>query len=596
MRPIESKNYTQEQKEEARKLYLTGMTVPEIEVQLSIHRRSIYDWAKEESWGEVLNGVTALYAANRRLLHLIDRENKTETDFREIETLSKLIEKLGKKESRDAKSCVSYSSDKSDSSGRSDRSDKKKIRRKNDFTDIDPIEVYNTHFMKGLFPYQLECWDELQKYKTRQYLKSRQIGFTYYFAREALMNALMTGNNQIFISASRNQSDVFRTYIKEFVREWFDGYELKGKDTVELHTPNGMATLYFLSTNSATAQSYSGNLYIDEYFWIPSFEKFNKVASAMASQASRKITYFSTPSAKSHEAYPIWSMDKYNERMKSASKPMVAFPSKDELKKGIFCPDMNFRKVITLYDAQAKGCNLFDIDYLKAAYSEYEFKQLFCCEFIDDTASVFKLSMLEKCITDSSLWKDFKPEEEKPYKYPVWIGYDPSRNGDGACIVVLAPPLKINGKFRVLERIRLFNQTWQFQAEVIRELTKKYTVDYIGIDLTGPGSGVFEMVVTFYPAATPIYYTLDSKTKLILKGQQVITDQRLEWDASYSDIPAGFMQIRQTTTQSGLITYVADRTEKSGHADSAWAILHALIKEGLLRPDEGQKASVSFED
>lgn len=31
--------------------------------------------------------------------------------------------------------------------------------------------------------------------------------------------------------------------------------------------PNG-ATLYFLGTNARTAQSYHGNLYLDEYFWI----------------------------------------------------------------------------------------------------------------------------------------------------------------------------------------------------------------------------------------------------------------------------------------------------------------------------------------
>lgn len=586
MKTTDSKNYTKEQREEARKLYLSGMTVPEIEAQLAIHRRTIYDWAREEMWGEILNGVTVLYSANRRLLHLIDRENKSDSDYKEIDSLVKTIERIEKFESNRRER-------KEDSGGESEK--KKRTRRKNDFTDIDPIEVYNNHFSQGLFAYQLECWEE-RKHKTRQYLKSRQIGFTWYFAREALMDALLTGDNQIFISASRNQADVFRSYIKEFIREWFDGYEVKGKDTIELYTPNGMATLYFLSTNSTTAQSYHGHIYIDEYFHIPKFSKLNLVASAMASQKKWRITYFSTPTAKSHEAYPMWSMDKFNERMKHESKPLVPLPGKKELKAGVLCADQNFRKIITIYDAEAKGCNLFDIEHLKLTYAEWEFKQLFCCEFIDDGASVFKLSMLEKCIADIAEWKDFDPLSEKPYKYPVWIGYDPSRNGDGACIVVLAVPHKINGVYRVLERIRLFNQTWPFQAEVIRSLTKKYIVEYIGIDLTGPGSGVFESVQTFYPAVTPIYYTLDTKSKLVLKAQQVIGDERVLWDASWSDIAGGFMQIRQTTTQSGQITYVADRTEKNGHADSAWAIMHALIHEGLLRVDENLKSSISFQD
>ncbi len=41
--------------------------------------------------------------------------------------------------------------------------------------------------------------------------------------------------------------------------------------------PNG-ATLYFLGTNARTAQSYHGNLYLDEYFWIPKFQELRKVA------------------------------------------------------------------------------------------------------------------------------------------------------------------------------------------------------------------------------------------------------------------------------------------------------------------------------
>lgn len=38
--------------------------------------------------------------------------------------------------------------------------------------------------------------------------------------------------------------------------------DLKGDPIV---LPNG-ATLYFLGTNARTAQSYHGNLYLDEYF------------------------------------------------------------------------------------------------------------------------------------------------------------------------------------------------------------------------------------------------------------------------------------------------------------------------------------------
>jgi uncharacterized protein YjcR len=40
--------------------------------------------------------------------------------------------------------------------------------------------------------------------------------------------------------------------------------------------------LYFLGTNARTAQSYRGNFYFDEFFWVPESGELNKAASGMA--------------------------------------------------------------------------------------------------------------------------------------------------------------------------------------------------------------------------------------------------------------------------------------------------------------------------
>lgn len=68
--------------------------------------------------------------------------------------------------------------------------------------------------------------------------------------------------------------------------------DLKGE---VIHFPHNDARLYFLGTNSKTAQSYHGNLYLDEYFWINSFLELRKVTSGMSSQKRWRQTYFSTP-------------------------------------------------------------------------------------------------------------------------------------------------------------------------------------------------------------------------------------------------------------------------------------------------------------
>ena len=48
----------------------------------------------------------------------------------------------------------------------------------------------------------------------RFYLKSRQIGLTYLFAYEAFEDAILTGDNQVFLSASKKQSEIFKNYIR----------------------------------------------------------------------------------------------------------------------------------------------------------------------------------------------------------------------------------------------------------------------------------------------------------------------------------------------------------------------------------------------
>ena len=87
-------------------------------------------------------------------------------------------------------------------------------------------------FLDGLFGYQLAWWQNSQQ-RTRAILKSRQIGATYYFAREALIDALETGRNQIFLSASKAQAHIFRQYITpshpEFRATEFGASEVEGQ-------------------------------------------------------------------------------------------------------------------------------------------------------------------------------------------------------------------------------------------------------------------------------------------------------------------------------------------------------------------------------
>ena len=78
---------------------------------------------------------------------------------------------------------------------------------------------------------------------------------------------------------------------------------------------------------------------------------------------------------------------------------------------------------------------------------------------------------------------------------------------------------------------------------------------------------------------------------MVLKAQNIINKGRLQFDAGWIDIAQSFMAIRKILTPSGrAITYDAGRSEETGHADLAWAVMHAIDHE----PFEGAAANQSF--
>ncbi|EPY4345044.1 terminase ATPase subunit family protein [Klebsiella pneumoniae] len=568
-------------------LYWQGFSVPQIAEMLQTKRPTVQSWKQRDQWDETapLNRVESTLEA--RLIQLYAKPNLTPHDFKVADFLARQMERFAR---INRYGQTGNEVDLNPNVANRNKGDRKKPT-KNFFSD-EAIEKLEEIFFAESFEYQLHWHRAGLEHRIRDILKSRQIGATFYFSREALLHALKTGHNQIFLSASKTQAYVFREYIIQFAR--LVDVDLTGDPIV---IGNNGAKLIFLGTNSNTAQSHNGDLYVDEIFWIPNFQKLRKVSSGMASQSHLRSTYFSTPSTLAHGAYPFWSGELFNRGRARASERVDIDISHDALAAGVACPDGQWRQIVTIEDALAGGCTLFNLEQLQRENSVDDFRNLFMCEFVDDKASVFPFEDLQRCMVDSlEEWEDFAPFADNPFgSRPVWVGYDPSHSGDSAGCVVLAPPVVAGGKFRILERHQWKGMDFATQAESIRQLTEKYNVEYIGIDATGLGIGVFQLVRSFYPAARDIRYTPEMKTAMVLKAKDVIRRGCLEYDVSATDITTSFMAIRKTMTSSGRsATYEASRTEEASHADVAWATMHALLNEPLTA-GSGQATSSILE-
>lgn len=566
-------------------LFWQGFSVPQIAEQLQVKRPTVQSWKQRDKWEETAPLNRVEFTLEARLIQLYAKSDLTPHDFKVADFLARQMERLARVNRYGQ---TGNEADLNPKVANRNKGEKKKPKK--NFFSEEAIEKLEEIFLEQSFDYQLEWWRAGLAHRIRHILKSRQIGATFYFAREALLQALKTGHNQIFLSASKTQAYVFRKYIIAFARQV--GVELTGDPIV---LGNNGAELMFLGTNANTAQSHNGDLYVDEIFWIPNFQKLKRVAGGMSSQEHLRTTYFSTPSSLAHGAYPFWSGEQFNRGRSDKSERVDIDISHAALAKGVACPDGQWRQIVTIEDALAKGCTLFNIDTLKLENSVDEFRNLFMCEFVDDKASVFPFEELQRCMVDSlEKWSDYAPFADRPFGHrPVWIGYDPSLRGDSAGCVVIAPPVVAGGKFRILERHQWKGMDFAQQAESIRELTQKYTVEYIGIDATGLGQGVFQLVRSFYPAAREIRYTPEMKTAMVLKAKDTIRRGCLEYDVSATDITQSFMSIRKTMTSSGRSsTYEASRTEEASHADLAWATMHVLINEPLTAATGEQSSSI----
>lgn len=582
--------YKEEIRFAAKTLYVRRMTPAEIAKELNIPQRTIYNWAEKFGWADLIAHDSIEEAISRRYIALSDKSNKTELELQELRDLiAHHVKIIGQRNKHAERMAEINARAQRDTPGATDESGERKRKkyRKNDVSGL-TAEQLDTFAREHLFDYQLYCRDH--KYEDWRFiLKSRQIGMTYYFAFEAFEDAVTTGDHQVFFSASKAQAEIFKQYIFEIAEQHF-GITLSGAGN-KVKLSNG-AVLRFLSTNSSTAQGFNGHLYGDEVFWIPRFKKLHDVASAMTTQSRFRTTYFSTPSAKTHEAYDVWTGDHWKDG--DPKRKVIPFPTDKALQgAGQRCPDTLWRYVITMEMAIAGGLGkLVEIKRLRNRYNETTFNMLYMCVFVDSKDAVFKFSELQRCAVDATRWGDYDPTAARPFgDREVWAGFDPARTGDNSTFVLIAPPLYAVERFRVLAVYHWQGLSFSHQAKQIKELMRRFNITHIGIDITGIGRGVYELVSKFAPReARPIHYTLDNKNDLVLKMIDTIDRNRIEWGADAIDEVSGdraeivpsFMAIRRAITKGGgKMTFVAERSEKTGHADIFFAISHAMINEPL---------------
>lgn len=608
-----------EARRRARSLYWRGWGVTQIAEELNLRVSTVASWKRRHQWDAAPSAMRIEDGIEERYLTLIGKEAKTGGDYKEIDLLGRQLERTARimkyaQTGREADLNPKVAN-RSNAEVQEKRAANRKEKGRN-FLTLDQWQALLDDFEAWKFEYQ-ELWWSKRGCRTRKIRKTRQAGATAYFAREGMAKIaewVLAGEqprNQIYLSASQRQALKFKREIANWVRR-VTGVELKGAIiTLDFlgvypqedddHKPVSLDAvgLYFLSTNTATAQGESGDFYFDEYAWVHGFAELNKVASGMATHKIYTRTYFSTASSRTHESAEWWYGETWNRGRKRELQRQFDCSLKN-LRLGADMPDGSWQHLLTIHDAVLMGLGkLVDVEEIRSERSDDEFKNLFEGEDVDDSESSFPFAALTPCRVDSFYtWPDFKPAEPRPFgEKRVSIGYDPDKGGrDGAALTVVALPEKPGGKFRLLEKIALKGKDYEQQNDAIHKVSRRYNVADIGIDTSGAGDGVFQLVVKWFPTARRIDYTVWSKAQMVLKLQAVIRKRRFEYDSGWSDVTAALMAIRPVL-RGKTVTYASGRTASGGHADVAWSILHAVSSEPMDASEAGQnQATVEFSE
>lgn len=583
--------YPDEIIQKAKEMYFLRYSVNEIRDALGINNNPIiYNWIERFGWNELQAQEHILVSSSRRYNYLLDKPDKTNGDYRDMEFLVNQIIKM--------EHALIVEVDKSNhpkekETSKNGREAKNKAQKqpKNDLSGItqeDWDRVFADLYHHQLVP--IKAGEDPETYRNRQILKSRQVGGTYGFAAEAFYVAWKKGHNQIFVSQTRAQAEMFRTYIDAIASNYFN-IRISGSPSRLIKNGEPWCELFYLSPNS-NAVSRAGDVYFDEFFYTKDFIKMESAAAAMATQTQYKKTYFSNPSTTTHSAYEKWSGEWFNKNRPESEQVIIDIEDMEALSKGRKDPDGFWRFAYTAQRCiewgiidKKTGKPRLDLDQLRMEVDPAIFPTLYECKFIDENdANAFRLKDVLACGVDPDTWEHYDKYAERPYGHlPCTSGYDPGGIADAAAFIVMSKPKDKADKFRLF-----VNEKWKDkdsdtpnQVSDIKKYLEQFNIEYMGFDATGPGLFVIAYIEEIFPPVTRISYSPEEKGKLVQKGKSVIKSGRFEYDAADKDLALSFMTIQQFMTASGQISYKSDRNTRSSHGDSAWAVLQGFSCEQM---------------
>ncbi|MBR8466344.1 terminase family protein [Campylobacter sp. faydin G-140] len=386
----------------------------------------------------------------------------------------------------------------------------------------------------GLFEYQKEFLNSSAQF--RIVLKSRQIGFSYVAAADALIGAV-SGRNQLFLSASEEQALILMRYLKFWASKF--GIELAKDSETEITLENG-GIIKALAHNFRTVQGFTGDIWMDEFAWYPNPKKIWHAFVPSIGAVKGRLTILSTPFEERSLFHELFY---------------------DEPKYKMF---ERFR--VDIYRAMSDGLD-FDLETMKALFDADTWASAYECVFIDDESSLLSIALIKSCVDEKLRY--FSP----PSDTPLFCGYDIGRVNDRSTLA------DVNSKDEIYElaNMQVFAKaSFKEQEEILKAHLRTYPLAVLEIDKTGIGMNLAEtMHSNFKSRVRGVYFTAPIKEEMALNLKKLFEDKKIR----IPNDPLLIADIHAIKRTAGAKSFKYDaKRNEYGHADRFWALALACRK------------------
>ena len=507
-------------KQQARIDFLAGDSPGEIALKIGCSDRTVRQWIKRAGWDDELKTRrTSASNLEAQINRLSAVKNPTNGQVQRIAMLTRSLERLRKTAPKPKPIPIVRQSRHAD------------LLR----------EVLKPEF--GLYSYQRDFL--MNEARFRLILKSRQIGFSFILALDALL-ACAAGRDQLIYSASQEQSDILIAYAIQHATKLGLGLDQESKSKLTL----GPNFIRALPANPRTVQGFAGDIFYDEFAWQLKQKAMWRAGYPSITAVGGRATISSTPFTMGSLFWEIATNHKQKWSLWDRTK-------------------------ITIHDAVKQGMVIpGGIDELRANLDGESWALMYECQWMDDNTALLSWELLEAAgRTELGIKND-----EANLRY---IGVDVGRINDKTAIAHVIQTGERNSKpVYHLQRMETHKGlSFDAQRGLLNQLHGDHFIKRMQIDRTGLGMQLAEEISNAHPSCTNgVWFSAQRKEELALNVLKLLEEERLTLPLD-PGLYAQLHAVKRIPTASG-IKYDAARDEQ-GHADDFWAL--ALAVDGLAR-------------